>query len=49
MKAHPIRRVLRDNGLSLTLLVLFVLCLCGQMLSGHRAFNASSASMVEPR
>ena len=36
---HPIRRLLRDNGLSLTLLVLFVLFLVGQVLAGRRAFN----------
>ena len=36
---RPIRRILRDNGLSLTLLVLFVLFLAGQVLAGQRAFN----------
>jgi hypothetical protein len=32
--------VLRDNGLSLVLLALFVLCLVGQVAAGHHAFNA---------
>ena len=36
----PLRRILRDNGLSLTLFLLFVLFLGGQVLAGHRAFNA---------
>jgi hypothetical protein len=36
---HPFRRFLRDNGLSLTLTVLFVLFLACQLLTGHRSFN----------
>jgi hypothetical protein len=35
----PRRRFLHDNGLSLTLLALFLLCLVGQVLTGHRTFN----------
>jgi hypothetical protein len=34
-----LRRLVRDNGLSLALIVLFVVCMAGQALTGHRAFN----------
>ena len=36
---HSIRRILRDNGLSLTLLIFFAVFLAGQLVAGHRAFN----------
>ena len=35
-----VRRFLRDNGLSLVLLALFVLFLGGQVAAGHHTFNA---------
>ena len=42
------RRFLRDNGLSLTLLALAGLCLVGQLLAGHRAFNADEREHGRP-
>src|SRR5687767_13806634 len=34
-----VRRILRDNGLSLTLLALFIVFLIGQALAGQRHYN----------
>ena len=43
-----VRRLLRDNGLSLVLLALFLAFLVGQMLTGHRAFNADQREHRRP-
>ncbi len=34
------RRILYENGLSLTMLGLFVLCVVGQSVAGHGTYNA---------
>jgi hypothetical protein len=41
-------RFLRDNGLSVVMLVLFVLALAGQMLTGHREYNSDQAEHGRP-
>jgi hypothetical protein len=43
-----IRRVLRDNGLSLVLVMLFLLCWVGQSVAGHRAFNNEQREHAQP-
>jgi hypothetical protein len=43
-----VRRILRDNGLSLVLLGLFLLFLLGQVLTGRRAFNADQREHGQP-
>ncbi|HEU0131147.1 MAG TPA: DUF6766 family protein [Mycobacteriales bacterium] len=43
------RRILRENGLSLTLFVLFfVTFLAGQTIAGHREYNADQRDHKEP-
>ena len=42
------RRFLRDNGLSLALLALFVVSLGGQLVAGHRAFNDEEHEHGQP-
>jgi hypothetical protein len=42
------RHRLRDNGLSLTLFALFVLCVTGQVLAGRRAFNQDQREHGRP-
>jgi len=38
------RRLLRENGLSLTMLTIFALCMVGQISSGHQVFNDELSS-----
>ena len=38
------RRILRENGLSLVLAACFVLFLAGQIVAGHRVYNADQVS-----
>jgi len=47
-RESALRRLLRDNGLSLVLLALFVLFLGGQVEAGRRAFNADQREHGEP-
>src|SRR2546421_20312 len=35
-----LRRVLRENGLSLVLLGIFLICWTAQLLAGHHAYNS---------
>jgi len=42
------KRLLRDNGLSLTLLLLFALFLGGQIFAGYRAFNEDERAHGKP-
>jgi hypothetical protein len=42
------RRFLRDHGLSLVLLACFVVFLAGQLLAGHRAYNAEQREHGQP-
>ena len=42
------RRVWRDNGLSIVLLTLFVITLFGQSLAGHRHYNEEEVEHGEP-
>jgi len=44
----PVKRFLRDNGLSLVLLFLLVLALGGQVLTGHRVFNEDEREHGRP-
>ena len=37
---HPLRRFLRHNALSLVALALVLVSLAGQLLAGHRVYNA---------
>jgi hypothetical protein len=41
-------RVLRDNGLSIVLGLLFSVCLAAQSLAGHRAYNEERLAHREP-
>jgi hypothetical protein len=47
-RESALRRLLRDNGLSLVLLALFALFLGGQVVAGHLAFNADQREHGEP-
>jgi hypothetical protein len=49
-RARPsaIRRILRENGLSLVVFGLFALCMAGQMLSGHLQYNEEQREHGEP-
>jgi hypothetical protein len=38
-KAHGLRRILRENGLSLAVFAIFLVCMGGQVLSGHLQYN----------
>ena len=42
------RRIWRDNGLSVVLSVLFVLTLAGQTVAGHRAYNGDQRDHGQP-
>ena len=42
------RRVLRENGLSITLLLLFVLFWFGQSVAGHREYNSEQREHQQP-
>jgi hypothetical protein len=41
-------RIFRDNGLSIVLTALFLLCLGGQSVAGHREYNAEQRDHGEP-
>lgn len=41
-------RVLRNNGLTLVLLIIFVLTLIGQSLAGERVYNADQRDHGQP-
>lgn len=43
-----VRRVLRENGLSIVLLSLFLLFWAGQSVAGHREYNAEQREHGEP-
>jgi hypothetical protein len=43
------RRVLRDNALSLTLFGLFLIFLAGQSVAGHRASNNDNQEQASHR
>jgi hypothetical protein len=38
-KAHGLRRILRENGLSLAVFAIFLVCMGGQVVSGHLQYN----------
>ena len=48
MHRHPLRRWLRDHGLSIVLAGLFVLFLLGQSLTGQRAYNEEQREHGRP-
>jgi hypothetical protein len=43
------RRVLRDNGLSITMFALFLVFLTAQSIAGHRASNSDNEQHGQPR
>jgi hypothetical protein len=43
------RRVLRENGLSIVLLSLFLLFWVGQSVAGHREYNSDQQEHNQPR
>jgi heme exporter protein D len=43
------RRVLRDNGLSITMFALFLVFLVAQSIAGHRASNSDNEQHQQPR
>ena len=43
------RRVLRENGLSIVLLSLFLLFWLGQSVAGHREYNSDQRSTTSRR
>jgi hypothetical protein len=47
-RGGPLRRVLRDNGLSLALFAFFVLCLLGQLVAGHLTLNEERREHGQP-
>lgn len=42
------KSLLRDNGLTLVLMAMFLVSLCGMVLTGHAAFNAELADHGKP-
>jgi hypothetical protein len=46
--SHGLRRVLRENGLSLVVLGIFLVCMGGQVLSGQLQYNEERMDHGEP-